>query len=212
MSQIISCQVDDLIKKRLDEISKLTEKNQSDIMRAGIERELNKMEKTISSSFKGTKETKKLGSLTALDSEVINEWKSTYNLGNVRVFAPPVKAVLNNLRKEGFTQDEILKLVRGCRKVPMVNKLEEATGRKAPPLSSILTAKMVPHLLFLLDEEEEVESDVSLEDYKRETLDEVWDEIPPLYQDKFRKEMMACASCEAVDILVGVWMEGVYGD
>ena len=221
MSQIISVQVDDLIKNRLDILAQAKGKTQSDIMRTAINQYLNKNRADIvsieTSKEEDTKVPKEssvsLGSLTTYDRAVIKEWELAYGLSNTRVFAPPIKQVLNKLRKEGFSQTDILHMVRHCREVPIVRTLEQKTGAKAPPLSSILSAKMVPYLLELLDDGEQEEClDFSLEDYKRECMDEVWDEIPHEQMDKFRLDIMGCKDKEEVDACIGEYMERVKHD
>lgn len=220
--KILSFQVEDLIKTRLDILVEGTRKSQSEYMRTALKQLLNKNKDLISSienseniehlvPEKHKDVSKSLGSLTTYDRAVIKSWENAYNLSNTRVFAPPIKTVLNKLRKEGFSQSDILTLVSNCRKSPMVRKLEQMSGAKAPPLSSILSAKMVPHLLFLL-EEDIVEDHEDIEDYKRVEIDNAWQYIPDKNKDQFREEIMACTCVEAIEACGDKWAELVKND
>jgi len=91
---------------------------------------------------KDVKLPKKKSPFTEDDHIVVALWREIYRVpDNVRLFYPAIKKCLTNLRKT-LSQEDILRAV----KVSETNSLVQKFGNP-PPLSSILSEKMISHLV-----------------------------------------------------------------
>lgn len=106
---------------------------------------------------------KKKRKVSKADEHLVNVWKAVYEVpGGNRTFWPPILSTLNSLRDEGFTDEDIEDLIR----VSVENDWLRVRSSRGdiPPLSTILSSKVVGQLVGLLESKNTAIPDANLEE------------------------------------------------
>ena len=194
----------------LEALVKSTQKTKSDLVKLAVWSMCNAKKADISISVhelskltSGEKRSakKKPHSLTPEDHILISTWRKTFNIPEkARIFAPAILNTIWNARRAGLTQEELITLVELAPRNRWVR--EQVTAGVAPPLSAILSEKMIPHLLMLVPQSGEQEGTEELEDYKINSVEANWSSVSPGIRDSFRESVMGCATRDDIDRMV----------
>jgi len=216
----ITVDLGDALHSQLEALVKSTDKTKSDLIKLAVYSMCNAIKADISISKQdiskltsGEKRSakKKPRSLTEEDHILISTWKEVFNLSEkTRIFAPAVLNVSWNARRAGLTQEELVTLIKSSPRNRWVR--DQTRAGVAPPLSALLSEKMIPHLLMLLPQEgEELLAIQSLDEYKRDIIDKYWNDVTPALRDSFRESILDCTSFSDADRLAENFREDYVG-
>ena len=216
-SNQITVDLGDALHSNLEALVKSTQKTKSDLVKLAVWSMCNAKKADISISVhelskltSGEKRSakKKPHSLTPEDHILISTWRKTFNIPEkARIFAPAILNTIWNARRAGLTQEELITLVELAPRNRWVR--EQVTAGVAPPLSAILSEKMIPHLLMLVPQSGEQEGTEELEDYKINAIERYWDFVFKEDQDQFRDAIMGYDSTAEVDSAIKHWVDNV---
>lgn len=139
---------------------------------------------------------KKKSPFTEDDKIVVALWREIYKVPeNVRLFYPAIKKCLLNLRKT-LSQEEILRAV----KVSEFNSLVRKFGNP-PPLSSILSEKMMSHLVLQSEMQTKKTDSPDLQVYMNYMLFTESQNVHPARLDSYVDAIKKCKTKEEMRLV-----------
>jgi hypothetical protein len=140
------------------------------------------------------------------DKEVVALWREMYGVPtNVRLYYPAIKACLKKLRRD-LSQMEILQAV----KISAENSLVRKMGNP-PPLSSILSEKMMSHLLLQVSMRSETggtNEQVNIRQFKNYMLFEMAKNVPVDSIDEYVEKIKQCTTKEQMQVVYKEYVDG----
>jgi hypothetical protein len=149
---------------------------------------------------------RKKSPFTEDDKEIVALWREMYQVpDNVRLYYPAIKACLKKLRKD-LTQIEILQAV----KISAENSLVRKMGNP-PPLSSILSEKMMGHLVLQVNMRQakgETGEQVNIRQFKNYMLFELAHNVPVDSIDEYIERVKRCETKEQMQTVYKEYVNG----
>jgi predicted DNA-binding protein len=186
-----------VLHQDLADAAAMLEKPKSELVREAVEQYL-KTCNTISLNRK----VKNIKTGREEVTKVIKVYNDVFFPGTdgPRHFYPAIITTVKQARKGGLSMEDICELIRISPQHSFIK--DQVNSGVPPPVSSILSAKMIAALLVLQAKVEEKETTMSANDlveYKYDMLDKFFDSVLDKDKDSFRESLLACETEKEVE-------------